>query len=153
MIEPWTFDFKGTARADEPEAKIEARLLAEPNLICAVDAHAMTGGPILGGAGPNAEVVRAIAREIVANLECRYLIRYLTDAAPRQLTLETHPAQQQTNDDGSVFTRTVRHAPAYHLYYENVGQLPDVHATVMQTDLAAEINLTILRHVAQSLKK
>lgn len=153
VIEPWTFDFKGTARGDEPEAKIEARLVAEPNLICAVDAHAMTGGPVLGGAGPDEKVVRAIALEIVANLKSRYLVRYLTDAAPRQLTLETHPAQQQTDDAGSFFQRTVRRAPTYHLYYENVGQLPDVHATVMQTDLAAEINLTILRHVAQSLKK
>jgi hypothetical protein len=85
VIEPWTFDFKGTARGDEPEAKIEARLLAEPNLICAVDAHAMTGGPVLGGSGPNENVVRAIARETVAKLKSRYLIRYLTDAAPRQL--------------------------------------------------------------------
>lgn len=153
VIEPWTFDFKGTARGGEPEAKIESRLLAQPNLIGVVDAHAMTGGPVLGGAGPDAEVVRAIAREIVANLKSRYLIRYLTDAAPRQLTLERHPAQTQTDDASSPFKRTVDRAPAYHLYYENVGQLPDVHATVMQTDLATEINLTILRHIAQLLKE
>jgi hypothetical protein len=69
------------------------------------------------------------------------------------MTLETHPAQRQTDDVGSPFKRSVERAPVYRLYYENVGQLPDVHATVMQTDLAAEINLTILRHIAQSLKK
>ena len=153
VIEPWTFDFKGTARGGEPEAKIEARLLAEPNLVCAVDAHSMTGGPILGGSGPNAKVVRAAALEIVANLKNRYLIRYLTDAVPRQLTLERHPAQRVRDDPNGMFTRTVRKSPVYHLYYENVGQLPDVHATVMQTDLAAEINLTIVRRIAQSLKK
>jgi hypothetical protein len=31
--------------------------------------------------------------------------------------------------------------------------LPDVHATVMQTDFAAEVNLTVMRVVAEALSK
>ncbi len=153
VTEPWTFDFKGTARGAEPEAKIETRLLAEPNLVCFLDAHAMAGGPILGGAGPSAQVVRRISREIVDSLRNRYLIRYLTDAAPRQLTLEHHPAQKSAAGSAGPWKRTVGRAPFYKLFYENVGQLPDVHATVMQTDLAAEINLTVVRVIAESLRR
>jgi hypothetical protein len=140
VVEPWTFDYKGSARGSEPEAQIEARLRAEPNRICSIDAHEMTGAPILGGAGPDPEVLRSLSEEILANLRNRYLIRYLTDAAPRQLTLESYPG----GPDG----RTAEEAPVYSIWYENVGQLPDVHATVLQTDFAAEVNLAAIRCIA-----
>ncbi|UCC67803.1 MAG: hypothetical protein JSV79_11905 [Armatimonadota bacterium] len=143
VLEPWTFDFKGRGRASEPESQIEARLGEEPNKLCVIDAHEMAGAPILGGAGPNQEVLRGLSEQVVANLKNRYLIRYLTDATPRQLTLECYPGKCGADDPGT--------APCYAIWYENVGQLPDVHATVMQTDLAAEINLTAMRSIAESL--
>jgi hypothetical protein len=142
VLEPWTFDFKGRGRGAEPEAQIEARLRAEPDLSCVIDAHAMAGAPILGGAGPDPNVIREFCEDIVATLRGRYLIRYLTDAAPRQLTLESYP--------GKEGARAARMSPVYDLWYENVGQLPDVHATVLQTDMAAEVNLAIIRRVAES---
>ncbi len=140
VVEPWTFDYKGPTRASEPEAQIEERLRAEPNRICFIDAHEMTGAPILGGTGPDPDVLRSLSEEVVASLENRYLIRYLTDAAPRQLTLESYPG----GPDG----RAAEVAPVYSIWYENVGQLPDVHATVLQTDFAAEVNLTAIRCIA-----
>lgn len=143
VLEPWTFDFKGRGRGSEPESQIEARLGEEPNKLCVIDAHEMAGAPILGGAGPNQEVLRGLSEQVVANLKNRYLIRYLTDATPRQLTLECYPGKCGADDPGT--------APCYAIWYENVGQLPDVHATVMQTDLAAEINLTAMRSIAESL--
>ncbi|MCJ7822172.1 MAG: hypothetical protein MUQ26_03665, partial [Armatimonadetes bacterium] len=88
-------------------------------------------------------VLRRLSEQIVANLQNRYLIRYLTDAAPRQLTLESYPGKPGESDADA--------ASLYAIWYENVGQLPDVHATVMQTDLAAEINLTAMRCIAESL--
>jgi hypothetical protein len=45
----------------------------------------------------------------------------------------------------------VKPAPWFDLTYENVGQLPDVHATVMQTDFAAGLNLTAIRSIAQAV--
>ena len=143
VSEPWTFDFKGPARGSEPESQIDERLRAEPNRICAIDSHAMAGAPILGGSGPDPDVLRRLSEQIVANLQNRYLIRYLTDAVPRQLTLESYPGKPGSEDAGT--------ASLYAIWYENVGQLPDVHATVMQTDLAAEINLTAMRCIAESL--
>jgi hypothetical protein len=143
VLEPWTFDFKGSARGSEPEAQIEERLRGEPNRICCIDAHAMAGAPILGGSGPSADVLRSLGERVVENLRNRYLIRYLTDAAPRQLTLESHPGSADAKEPGK--------SPAYEIWYENVGQLPDVHATVLQTDLAAEVNLTAMRCIAESL--
>jgi len=143
VLEPWIFDFKGTARGSEPEAQIEERLRAEPNRVCSIDAHEMAGAPILGGSGPNPDVLRLLSEQIVGNLKNRYLIRYLTDAAPRQLTLERYPGKEGGETAGE--------APVYSIWYENVGQLPDVHATALQTDFAAEVNLTAMRCIAESL--
>ena len=151
VIEPWTFDFKGFARAGEPEAAIEARLRAEDGLVCIIDAHAMAGAPILNGAGPRPDVLYSLAEKLREDLRDRYLIRYLTDAAPRQLTLETYPGQPGVDEPGSMFHRSVIPSPLFELTYENVGQMPDVHATVMQTDLATGFNLTSIRHIAESL--
>ena len=143
VLEPWTFDFKGHARGGEPEAQIEQRLLNEPNRLCFVEAHEMAGAPILGGSGPNPEVIRGFCEQVVGNLKDRYLIRYLTDASPRQLTLEAYPGKDGESHAGE--------SSRYAIWYENVGQLPDVHATVLQTELAAEINLTAMRCVAESV--
>ncbi len=143
VLEPWSFDFKGTVRGGESEAAIEARLRAEPNLLAFLDCHGMAGAPILGGSGPNPEVVRELSERIVANLRDRYLARYLADPGPRQLTLESYPGK-----DGA---EEATESPFYNLWYENVCQLPDVHATVMQTDFAAEANLTVLRCIAESV--
>jgi len=143
VIEPWTFDFKGYRRGDEPEAQIEDRLRHEPNRVCCIDAHGMAGAPILGGSGPRPEVFDEFCARIVANLKDRYLVRYLTDASPQQLTLASYP--------GSPGGEPVGESPVYSIWYENLCQLPDVHATVMQTDFAAEVNLTVMRAVADSL--
>jgi hypothetical protein len=151
VLEPWTFDFKGFARAAEEEAAIEARLRSQPNLVCTLDAHAMAGAPVLSGSGPDAEVLHSLAEEILRSLRNRYLIRYLADAAPRQLTLDRYPGQAGGDQAGELFRRKVASAPSYDLFYENVGQLPDVHATVMQTDFAAGVNLATIRHIAASL--
>ena len=35
-----------------------SRLLAEPDVIGVSDAHAMTGGPVFGGAGPDAQSLK-----------------------------------------------------------------------------------------------
>ncbi len=149
VLEPWTFDFKGFARASEPEAAIEARLRSEPDLVCAIDAHAMAGAPVLFGAGPRAEVLHGLASELRETLRNRYIIRYLPDRAPRQLTLELYPGQQGVDEPGELFHRKVRPAPWFDITYENVGQLPDVHGTVMQTDFAAEVNLAAIHHIAE----
>jgi hypothetical protein len=151
VVEPWTFDFKGFARGAEPEAAIEARLRAEPNMACTIDAHAMAGAPVLLGAGPSAEVLHELAARLREDLRGRYLVRYLTDKAPRQLTLEMYPGQPGDDEPGGLFHRKVRPAPCFDLTYENVGQMPDVHATVMQTDFAAGLNLTAVRHIAHHL--
>jgi len=103
----------------------------------------MAGAPILGGSGPDPEVIRGFCEQVVENLKDRYLIRYLTDASPRQLTLEAYPGKDGESHAGE--------ASRYAIWYENVGQLPDVHATVLQTELAAEINLTAMRCVAESV--
>jgi hypothetical protein len=153
VVEPWTFDFKGFARGAEPEAAIEARLRAEPNLVCAIDAHAMAGAPVLFGAGPRAEVLHELTAQLLEDLRDRYLVRYLPDRAPRQLTLELYPGQPGDDEPGGLFHRRVTSAPVFDLTYENVGQLPDVHATVMQTDFAAGLNLTAIRHIAQYLSR
>lgn len=150
VIEPWTFDFKRFTRGAEPEAAIEARLRAEPNLACAIDAHAMAGGPVLCGSEPRAAVLHELAAKVLQELQDRYLIRYLSDAAPRQLTLHRYPGQPGS-DEGDLFRRSVPPGPYFDLFYENVGQLPDVHATVMQTDLAVGLNLATIRHIAASL--
>lgn len=152
VIEPWTFDFKGTARGQEPEAQIESRLRAEPNLICQIDAHGMANGTVLGGTGPSEDVVRGLSSEIVGNLKDRYLLRNLHEPSPRQLTLDHHPAQDHRDTGDGMFSRKVSSSPYYSLYYENICQMPDVHATVMQTDFAAEINLTAMRAIARSIK-
>jgi hypothetical protein len=151
VLEPWTFDFKGFGRGTEPEAVIEARLRAEPGLVCTVDAHAMAGAPVLFGSGPRPEVLHGLGERLLEELRDRYLIRYLTDAAPRQLTLETYPGQPGTDAPDAPFPRTVAPGPSYDISFENVGQMPDVHATVMQTDLAASLSLACISHVAQSL--
>jgi hypothetical protein len=151
VLEPWTFDFKGFARAGEPEAAIESRLRAEPRLVCAIDAHAMAGPPILSGSGPKPEVLHALAGKVLEMLKDRYLVRYLTDAAPRQLTLDRYPGQAGGDRPGEVFRRTVAPNPYYDVLYENLGQMADVHATVMQTDFAADVNLAIIRHIAESV--
>ena len=151
VLEPWTFDFKGFARAAEPEAAIEARLRAEPNLACVIDAHAMAGAPVLFGAGPRAEVLHELAAVLLEDLRDRYLVRYLPDRAPRQLTLELYPGQPGDDEPDGLFHRKVKPAPLFELTYENVGQMPDVHATVMQTDFAAGLNLTAVRHIARHL--
>jgi hypothetical protein len=54
-------------------------------------------------------------------------------------------------DEGDLFRRSVPYSPCFDLFYENVGQMPDVHATVMQTDFAVEMNLATLRHIAASV--
>jgi hypothetical protein len=151
VLEPWTFDFKGFARGSEPEAEIEARLRADPHLACVIDAHAMAGAPVLFGSGPHAEVLHALGETVREELRDRYLIRYLTDSTPRQLTLETYPGQPGGDAPGTSFPRTVAPSPIYDLSYEIVGQMPDVHATVMQTDLAAGLSLAAIRAVAKSL--
>ena len=51
----------------------------------------------------------------------------------------------------SGWDRSIRRGAYYRITYENVGQMPDVHATVLQTDLAAEVNLTALRRIAESV--
>jgi len=144
VLEPWTFDFKGTARGGEPEAQIEAGLRAEPNLIAFIDAHGMAGAPVLGGTGPDPAVLRSCCEQIVENLKNRYLVRYLDQAGPRQLTLGADPGMPVEKVPG---------LPYYSIWYENVCQLPDVHATVMQTDTAAEINLTLVRGIARSIEQ
>ena len=141
--EPWIFDYKGPARGSEPEAQIELRLRDEPNRLCYLDAHMMAGAPILGGSGPHPEVLIRLGQQIAANLKNRYLIRYLDDPSPRQLALESYPGQPGAEEPGQ--------SPVYTIWYENIGQLPDVHATVLQTDLAAEINLTAMRCIAESV--
>ncbi len=151
VLEPWTFDFKGFARGAEPEAAIEARLRAEPNVACTIDAHAMAGAPVLFGAGPRAEVLHELAAKLLEEQKDRYLVRYLADARPRQLTLELYPGQPGDDEPDGLFHRKVKPAPCFELTYENVGQMPDVHATVMQTDFAAGLNLTAVRHIAQHL--
>jgi len=149
VLEPWTFDFKGHEPAAEAEAVIEQRLRQEPGLLCVIDAHAMAGPPVLMGSGPDADVVVALAAEIVEDLKDRYLVRYLDDAAPRQLTIESYPGMP---GEGGTWKRSVTETPHYHIVYENTGQLPDVHATVMQTDLGAGTNLTAMRRIAESVK-
>lgn len=143
ISEPWIFDYKGPARGSEPESQIELRLRDEPNRLCYLDAHMMAGAPILGGSGPNPDVLTRLGQQIVANLKNRYLIRYLDDPSPRQLALESYPGQPGAEPSGQ--------SPVYSIWYENIGQLPDVHATVLQTDLAAEINLTAMRGIAESV--
>ena len=142
VVEPWTFDFKGTARGTEPEAQIEARLRAEPNLIAFIDAHGMAGEPILGGTGPDPAVLKTCCDRIADNLKNRYLVRYLDSTAPKQLTLQPEQGWAMEKVPG---------LPYYSLWYENLCQLPDVHATVMQTDMAAEVNLGLVRGIAESL--
>mgnify|MGYP001607358069 FL=1 len=95
-------------------------------------------------------MVKRIATRIVENLKDRYILRNLNEPAPRQLTLDRHPAQDPDDDGQGMFTRKVNAAPFYNLYYENLCQLPDVHATVMQTELAAEINLTTVQEIARA---
>jgi hypothetical protein len=151
VLEPWTFDFKGFARASEPEAAIEARLRSEPNVACTIDAHAMAGAPVLFGAGPKAEVLHELAQRVLADLRDRYLVRYLPDRFPRQLTLELYPGQAGEDEPGGLFHRVVKPAPVFELTYENMGQMPDVHATVMQTDFGAGLNLMAVRHIAEYL--
>jgi hypothetical protein len=63
-----------------------------------------------------------------------------------------YPGQPGDDEPGGMFRRTVSPSPYYDLYYENVGQFPDVHATVMQTDLAAGINLMTIRHIAEAVE-
>ena len=143
VIEPWTFDFKGCQRGSEPESVIEDRLRHEPNRVCYIDSHGMAGAPILGGSGPRPEVFAKFCARLVANLKNRYLVRYLDDASPSQFGLASYP--------GAPGGEAVGEAPVYSIWYENLCQLPDVHATVMQTDFAAEANLTIMRVVSESL--
>lgn len=145
VVEPWTFDFKGDRRGGEPEAEIEDRLRHEPNRVCYIDAHGMAGAPILGGSGPRPEVFHEFCGRIVANLKDRYLVRYLDDATPRQFTLEAYPGKPGGEEAGE--------SPVYSIWYENLCQLPDVHATVMQTDFAAEVNLTVMRAVAEAVSR
>jgi hypothetical protein len=104
----------------------------------------MAGAPILGGSGPEVGVAEELSARVVASLRDRYLVRYLDQASPRQLTLESHPGKEGAEDFAP--------GPYYSLWYENVCQMPDVHATVMQTDLATEVNLTAVRTIAESVK-
>jgi len=143
VIEPWTFDYKGTARDSEPETKIEGRLREEPNRICYLDAHGMAGAPSLGGSGPKPQVFYDFCARIVENMKNRYLVRYLTDGSPRPFTLASYPGTPDGEEVGQY--------PVYTIWYENLNQLPDVHATVMQTDFAAEVNLTAVRTIAESI--
>jgi hypothetical protein len=145
VVEPWTFDFKGYQRGSEPESMIEDRLRHEPNRVCYIDAHGMAGAPILGGSGPNPAVFTEFCARMVESLKNRYLVRYLDDGSPKQLALAEYP--------GSPGGEEVGESPVYSIWYENLCQLPDVHATVLQTDFSAEVNLTILRTVAESLAK
>lgn len=145
VVEPWTFDFKGTARDSEPEAKIEERLFSEPNRVCYIDAHGMAGAPTMGGSGPRPEVFEEFCLQIARSMKNRYLVRHLTDESPRQFNLDTYPGQPGGEEVG-------KHS-VYTIWYENTCQLPDVHATVMQTDFAAEANLTIMKTVAESLSQ
>lgn len=151
VLEPWTFDFKGSRRGGEPEAAIEARLRAEPGMLCVLDAHGMATSTVFGGSGPNVDVIRGIGHSVNQTLKNRYLIRCLTESQPRQLALDRHPGQTGDEDPHTPFTRRVDAAPYYDLYYENICQLPDVHATVLQTEFATEMNLSILRQIAASV--
>ncbi len=146
VVEPWTFDYKGAAQAGEPEARIEARLREEPNLVAFIDAHGLAGAPILGGSGPDAGVIQYACEQVVENMRNRYLVRYLDQPASQQFTLSSYPGQR--GGRGEEFGA----GPYYSIWYENTCQLPDVHATVMQTDFAVEMNLTLMKTIAEDIE-
>ena len=127
----------------EVEAKLEKRLFEEPNRVCYIDAHGMAGAPTIGGSGPGPEVFEEFCRRIAENMKNRYLVRHATDESLRQFNLDSYPGKPGGEDVG-------KHS-VYTIWYENTGQLPDVHATVMQTDFAVEANVTIMRTIEEAL--
>jgi hypothetical protein len=147
VIEPWTFDFKGHAFASEPEAVIEQRLLQEGDLYCRLDAHSMANGTLFAGKAPDPGPVFAIGEIFAENFKDRYLLRGLCQQEVKQMALDQYPVAG-ANDDRGMFSRGVGESPYYDLLYESVGQLPDVHATLMQTDFTVELIRTIIQTVA-----